>query len=247
MDRFEGKRVIVTGAGSGFGAEIARSFAAEGASVLLADINGEAVERVAAELPNAVARRVDVTQESDNEAMAAAARDAFGGIDVVCANAGAAHEIADLVDLSVEDFDHMFALNVRSVFLAIKHCVPYMPDGGSIVATASIGARRPRPRLTAYNSAKGAVITLVRGVATELAPRIRVNAVCPVSSSTSFDRNVFGADMPADFEAAVVAGIPMGRRAEPRDVAGSVLFLASDDASFLTGVCLDVDGGRSIG
>ncbi|MET0420632.1 MAG: glucose 1-dehydrogenase [Acidimicrobiia bacterium] len=246
MARFEGRRVIVTGAGSGFGTAIAQRFAAEGAAVVVADIDITAAEKVAADLPPAVAVRVDVTQDADNAAMAATAVDAFGGIDVVCANAGGAHRLANLVDLPVEDFDRMFALNVRSVYLAIKHCVPHMGEGSSIVATASIGGRRPRPALTAYNASKGAVITLVRGVATELAPRIRVNAVCPVSSDTGFDQHVFGTDMPAEFEANVVKGIPMGRRAMPDDVAGSVLFLASDDASFLTGVCLDVDGGRSI-
>jgi 3-oxoacyl-[acyl-carrier protein] reductase len=178
--------------------------------------------------------------------MAAAAVQAWGGIDVVCANAGLPHRMMNLVDLPTEDFDFMFAVNVRSVYFAAKHCVPHIPPGGSIVATASIGGIRPRPGVTAYNASKGAVITLVRGLATELAPAIRVNAVCPVSAATGFDRNAFGMDMPENVERSVVRGIPMGRRATPRDVANSVLFLASDDASFLTGVCLDVDGGRSI-
>jgi 3-oxoacyl-[acyl-carrier protein] reductase len=214
--------------------------------VLLADFDDTAVQAVAADLPSAVALRVDVTQEDDDEAMVAAAIDAFGGIDVVCANAGAAHPFMNLVDTRTEVFDRMYELNVRSVYFAIKHGAPHMAESSAIVATASISGRRARPGLTAYATAKGAVIVLVKGAATELAPRVRVNAVAPVSSGTAFDRRVFGAEMPADFEAAVIAGIPMGRRAMPADVVGAVLFLASDDASFLTGVCLDVDGGRSI-
>jgi len=151
-----------------------------------------------------------------------------------------------MVELPTEDFDHMFSVNVRSIFLAAKYCVPHMPEGSSIISTASIGGRRPRPGLTAYNAAKGAVITLTRGLASELAPKIRVNAVCPVSAPTNFDRNVFGRDMPEKLAEAVVAGIPMKRRATSEDVANAYAFLASEDASFLTGVCLDIDGGRSI-
>jgi 3-oxoacyl-[acyl-carrier protein] reductase len=140
----------------------------------------------------------------------------------------------------------MFAVNVRSVYFAAKYCVPQMGQGGSMIATASIGGIRPRPGMTAYNASKGAVITLVRGLATELAPAIRVNAVLPVSAATGFDKNAIGSDMPESLERAIVRGIPMGRRATPEDVANAVLFLASDEASFLTGVCLDIDGGRSI-
>jgi 3-oxoacyl-[acyl-carrier protein] reductase len=147
----------------------------------------------------------------------------------------------------VETFDRMFALNVRSVYLAAKCCVPHMPSGGSIVVTSSIGGIRPRPGVTAYNAAKGAAVTLTRGLATELAPDIRVNAVLPVSAATGFDKQAIGLDvMPENLEKAVIKGIPMGRRATPEDVANAVLFLASDASSFLTGVCLDVDGGRSI-
>ena len=247
MTRFEGRSVIVTGAAAGFGEAMARAFAAEGASVTVADLDGAGAERVASELPSSAAVRVNVASSEDNAAMAAAARDAFGRIDVVVANAGVPHRMTNLVDLPVEEWDRIFAINTRSVFLAAKHCVPHMTAGGSIVSTSSIGARRPRSGLTAYNASKGAVLTLTRGLATELAPAIRVNAVCPVSAATGFDRNAVGLDtLPEEIEAAVVAGIPMGRRATPADVAGAVLFLASDDAAFLTGVCLDVDGGRSI-
>ncbi len=247
MRRFDGRSVIVTGGASGFGEAMARAFAAEGASVLVADLDGEGAKRVAADLPGAIAVRTDVASSEDNATMAATAVEAFGRIDVVAANAGVPHRFTNLIDLAVEEWDRMFAVNTRSVFLAAKYCVGHMPRGSSIVSTSSIGARRPRPGLTAYNAAKGAVLTLTRGLAAELAPAIRVNAVCPVSAATGFDMNAVGVEsLPEEIEASVVAGIPMGRRATPTDVAGAVLFLASDDASFLTGVCLDVDGGRSI-
>ena len=152
-----------------------------------------------------------------------------------------------MVSMDVADFDRMFAINVRSVFLAAKYAVPHMPEGSSLISTASIGGKRPRPGLTPYNASKGALITLTRGLAAELAPKIRVNCLCPVSSATGFDLNATGvAELPEDMDAAVVGGIPMGRRASPDDVAGAYAFLASDEAAFLTGVCLDVDGGRSI-
>jgi 3-oxoacyl-[acyl-carrier protein] reductase len=248
---FNGRHVVVTGGASGFGEALAQAFAAQGAAVMVADVDGPGAARVAAGLTEAIPFAVDVTSEEQNASMAAAAVDAWGGIDVVCANAGGAHRMTNLVDLPTSEFDRMFALNVRSVYLAAKCCVPHMPAGGAIVATASIGGIRPRPGLTAYNASKGAVVTLVRGLAVELAPDIRVNAVLPVSSATHFDDAVFGSDampesMPASMEEAIVSGIPMGRRAEPHDVADAVLFLASDAAAFLTGVCLDVDGGRSI-
>ncbi len=248
MSRFDGRRVIVTGAAAGFGAAIARAFGDEGARVLVADIDEPAATAVAAEIDGAIAFQIDVTDEARTEAMAAAAVEAWGGIDVVVANAGLPHRVAPLVELSTADFDRMWHVNVRSIYFAAKYCVPHMPPGSSIVSTASIGGRRPRPTLTAYNASKGAVITLTKGLAAELAPDIRVNCVNPVSSPTGFDRNASGVDeLPDAVERAVVAGIPMGRRALPEDVAAAVLFLASDDAGFLTGVGLDVDGGRSIG
>ncbi|MGI9598093.1 MAG: SDR family oxidoreductase [Acidimicrobiales bacterium] len=246
--RFDGKRVIVTGAAAGFGAAIARAFGAEGARVLVADIDEAGAKAVAAELDGALAFQIDVTDEARTEAMAAAAVDAWGGIDVVVANAGLPHRAAPMIELSTEEFDRMWDVNVRSIFFAAKYCVPHMPPGSSIVSTASIGGRRPRANLTPYNASKGAVITLTKGLAAELAPDIRVNCVNPVSSATGFDKTAMGIDeLPDKIEQRVVAGIPMGRRALPDDVAAAILFLASDEARFLTGVGLDVDGGRSIG
>ncbi len=247
MDEFKGKCVIVTGAASGFGAAIAERFASEGAGVLAADIDLAGAQAVAARLPGAAAFEIDVANEEQNAAMAAAAVEAFGRIDVVCANAGVPHRASRMVEMATEEFDRMFAVNVRSVFLAAKHCVAHMPEGSSIISTSSIGAKRPRPGLTPYNASKGAVNTLTRGLASELAPKIRVNAVCPVSAPTGFDLNATGvAELPEAANQAVISGIPMGRRATPQDVAAAVYYLASNEAAFLTGVCLDVDGGRSI-
>jgi 3-oxoacyl-[acyl-carrier protein] reductase len=247
VSRFDGRTVIVTGGASGFGEAIARTFAGAGANLVVADLDLAGAQQVAGSLPSAVAIQVDVADDAANRAMAEAAVEAYGRIDVVCANAGIPHRAAPMIEMSVEDFDRMFAVNVRSIFLAAKHCVPHMGEGSSIISTASIGGRRPRPGMTPYNASKGAVITLTRGLATELAPKIRVNAVCPVSAPTGFDKQAIGLDtMPERLEEAVVRGIPMGRRATPQDVADAICFLASDEAGFLTGVCLDVDGGRSI-
>ena len=245
--RFEDKRVIVTGGAAGFGEAICRRFAAEGAKVLVADIDVDAATKLADELPGALPFEADVTDEGQTTAMVAAAVDAWGGIDVLCANAGLPHRVKSMLKLSTEEFDFMWSVNVRSIWWATKAAVPHMPEGSSVVATASIGGRRPRPGGLAYNTSKAAAITLVKGMALELAPNIRVNCVTPVSAPTGFDMNAVGvAELPEEINQAVIAGIPMGRRAVPNDVAGAVAFLASDDAAFLTGVALDVDGGRSI-
>ena len=247
MNRFEGKCVIVTGAASGFGTAIARKFAGEGASVVVADLDEAGAKAVSGELPGSIPFTIDVADEAQNEAMVQAAVDAFGKIDVMCCNAGIPHRGSYMTRMAVEDFDRMWAVNVRSIFLATRACVPHMPDGSSIISTASIGGKRPRPGLTPYNASKGAVITLTKGMATELAPKIRANCVCPVSAPTNFDLQSMGTqNLSEEMEQRVVEGIPMGRRATPEDVADAYAFLASDEAKFLTGVALDVDGGRSI-
>ena len=247
MTEFENKCVIVTGAASGFGTAIAEKFAAAGAGVVVADLNLAGAEAVADRLPNAIAFQIDVADEEGNAALAAAAVAKFGQINVFCANAGIPHLSTPMVEMETKDFDLMFAVNVRSVFLAAKYCVPHMPPGSSLISTSSIGGKRPRPGLTPYNASKGAVNTLTRGLASELAPDIRVNAVCPVSAPTGFDLNAVGvAELPEKANQALIKGIPMGRRAIPQDVADAFYYLASNQAAFLTGVCLDVDGGRSI-
>lgn len=244
---FEGKTVIVTGAASGFGTAIAEQFAASGANVVVADINADGAKAVADRLPRAVSFTVDVAVPEQIKALIDFTVAEFGAIDVLANNAGVPHRICFALDVDVETWDHQFAVNARSVFLATKYAVPHMPDGGVIVNTASISAIRPRPGRAIYNASKGAVETLTRTLAVELAPRIRVNAVNPVASPTGFVAAATGvAEMTPQDEAQIVAGIPMGRQAKPSDVATAVLFLASPAAEFLTGVCLDVDGGRSI-
>ncbi len=246
--RFDGKRVIVTGAGSGFGAAIARGFASKGAKVMVTDIDESAAQAVADDLDGALAFGLDVTSEEAHQQLADVVVEAWGGIDIVACNAGLPHRGGYMVNLTTEQFDFMWTINVRPIFFASKYFVPHMAPGGAIVSTASIGARRPRKGLTPYNASKAAVITLTKGLAVELAPDIRVNCVAPVSSPTGFDMSAMGVEqLSENREKMVIDGIPMGRRATPEDVANSVMFLASEEASFLTGVCLDVDGGRSIG
>ena len=255
MQRFQNKAVIVTGAASGFGEAIARRFASEGASVLVADRNDEGGKRVVAEISKGGGRaqyqHTDVSNAEQVKAMVDACVAAFGGLDILVNNAGYSHMRSMLWDLSEEDYDAMFAVNTKSVYLGAKYGVPALMarGGGSIINTASIGGVCPRPGVTAYNASKGAVITMTKGLAAELAPmNIRVNAVNPVAADTPFMKGALGIDkLPDEIKQMLAAGIPLGRLAEPSDIAAAVTFLASDDASYLTGVCLPVDGGRSIG
>ena len=253
--RFDGKSVIVTGAASGFGEAIAKRFAAEGARVVAADIDAAGGTRVVGAITDAggqaVFVRTDVSKAAEVQAMIAAAVTQFGGLDILVNNAGFSHHMMPLWELPEEEYDRVFSVNTKGVYLGAKYAVPVLRErgGGVIVNTASIGAVAPRPGVTTYNATKGAVVTMTRGLAAEVAPfRIRVNAVNPVAADTQFVKGALGMDsMPEPIRQAVVQGIPLGRLAEPRDVAAAVLFLASDDAEFLTGVCLNVDGGRSIG
>ena len=252
--RFQGKVAIVTGAASGFGKAIAERFAAEGAKVLVADVDESGGKAVVAGIESqggaALFARTDVSRAADVKAMVDEAVSRFGGLDVLVNNAGFSHRSMPLEELPEAEFDRVFAVNTKGVYLGAKYAIPVLKarGGGVIVNTASIGAVAPRPNVTVYNATKGAVVTLTRGLAVELAPfKIRVNAVNPVAADTHFMKGAMGIDvLPDKVRAALVRGIPLGRLAEPRDVAAAVLFLASDDAEFLTGVCLDVDGGRSI-
>ena len=253
-NRFQGKTVAVTGAGSGFGAAIARRFAAEGANVLAADINVEAVAAVVAEIVSAggsaQAHGADVSQAKDVAAMIDAARGMDGRLDVLVNNAGFSHLSGPAWELEEAEFERVFATNVKGVWLGVKRAAPIMIEqgGGVILNTASIGAVAPRPGVTVYNATKGAVMTMTRGLAVELARhKIRVNALNPVAADTGFMRGALGVEaLPEENRAALIRGIPLRRLTSPEDVAAAAAFLASDDASFLTGVCLPIDGGRSI-
>lgn len=252
--RFDGKRVIVTGAGSGFGEAIARRFAAEGARVLLADVNLAGAERVAdgivADGGAALSQAVNVAEEAEVEAMVQRAVDEWGAVDVLVNNAGYSHRQKLLWKISVEEFDAVFAVNVRGVFLGCKHAVPVMMEagGGVIVNIASVGAVAPRPGVTPYNGTKGAVLTMSKGLALECARHnIRVNAVNPVAAETGFMKGATGEDaLSAELKANLISTIPLGRLTQPSDIAGVVTFLASDDAQFITGTAINVDGGRTV-
>lgn len=250
--RLQGKTAIVTGAASGFGAGIARRFAAEGAAVVVADINGDGAAAITGEITagggRAVACRADVTDDSDTAAMVAAAVDGFGGLDIVVNNAGMPQFNGPMLDTDEATFDRIFAVNVKSLYLSAVHTVPVLRarGGGVILNTASTAGLRPRPGLVWYNASKGAVITLTKAMAVELAAeQIRVNALCPVAGETPMLVDFMGGDTP-EKRAQFVDSVPMGRLAVPEDIADAALYLASDEAAFITGVDFRIDGGRAI-
>lgn len=245
--RLTGKTAIVTGAGSGFGEGIAHRFAAEGARVMVADINASAATRVAGEI-GGIAQVVDVSDRRSVEDMAAAATAAFGPPDIIVNNAGVTHMPAPLDEVTEEDFDRVLAVNAKSVYLAARAFVPAMKARGSgvILNIASTAGVSPRPNLNWYNASKGWMITATRTMAVELAPHgIRVNALNPVAGETPLLKSFMGEDTP-EMRAKFLATIPLGRFSTPRDLANAALFLCSDEADMITGVALEVDGGRCI-
>jgi len=245
--RLSGKTAIVTGGASGFGAGIVRKFVAEGATVMVADINGAAAKALADEL-GVLAQQVDVSRDESVNAMAAAALMAFGRVDILVNNAGVTHMPAALDEISEADFDRVAAVNIKSVYLTARALVPHMKAnrGGAILNIASTGGGSPRPRLTWYNASKGWMITATRGMAVELAPvGIRVNAINPVAGETPLLKSFIGEDTP-EMRARFLATIPLGRFSTPEDIGNAACFLCSDEAAMITGVALEVDGGRVI-
>ncbi|MDT7838228.1 SDR family oxidoreductase [Aquabacterium sp. OR-4] len=249
--RLKNKVAIVTGAASGFGAEIARQYVREGGKVAVADINGEGAKTVAAELgPNAIAVTCDVTRRADIDALVKATAEAFGGrIDVVVNNAGWTHKNQPLLNVDEDTFDKVYAINVKSIFHMVHAVVPLMRQqkSGVILNVGSTAGMRPRPGLTWYNSSKGAVNLMSKSLAVELGPdNIRVNAICPVMGVTGLLEAFMGMPDTPDNRAKFLATIPLGRLSTPLDIAKAAVFLASDDAEFITGVEFPVDGGRTV-
>ncbi|MBE1285169.1 MAG: glucose 1-dehydrogenase [Rhodobacteraceae bacterium] len=247
--RLEGKTAIVTGGASGFGAGIVRKFLTEGARVMIADINGEAAKAMAAECgPESIAKTVDVSEEASVNAMAQTALEEFGKVDILINNAGVTHLPTPLEDVSEEDFDRVFSVNMKSVFLTAKALVPHMKDrrSGAILNVASTAGVSPRPNLNWYNASKGWMITATRTMAVELAPHgVRVNAINPVAGETPLLKSFMGEDTP-EVRAKFLSTIPLGRFSQPEDMGNAACFLCSDEASMITGVAMEVDGGRCI-
>lgn len=244
-----GKTAIVTGGASGFGAGIVQAFVAQGAQVMIADINGEAATALAAQIgAQAIAQQVDVANGSSVNAMAKAAIAAFGHVDILVNNAGVTHMPTPLEDVSEDEFDRVLNVNVKSVYLTARALVPHMKSraSGAILNIASTAGLSPRPNLNWYNASKGWMITATKTMAVELAPKgLRVNALCPVAGETPLLKSFMGEDTP-EMRARFLSTIPIGRFSTPDDMGSAAAFLCSDAASMITGVALEVDGGRCI-
>lgn len=247
--RLDGKTAIVTGGAQGFGAGIVAKFVSEGARVLVADINLDTARETAAQMDgDAFAHQVDVSDGNSVDAMAAAALRRFGHVDILVNNAGVTHLPTALEDVSEADFDRVFRVNMKSVYLTARALVPHMKERGkgAMLNVASTAGVSPRPRLNWYNASKGWMITATKAMAVELAPAgIRVNAICPVAGETPLLKSFMGEDTP-EMRAKFLATIPIGRFSTPEDMGNAACFLCSDEASMITGVALEVDGGRCI-
>jgi 3-oxoacyl-[acyl-carrier protein] reductase len=251
--RLEDRVAIVTGAASGFGESISEHYAEEGAKVVVADLNLEAARKVATRLEGqghaALAVEVDVADAAAMEGMVQAAREHFGRIDVMVNNAGMSHPNQPMLEVDEAFFDRLYQVNVKSVYLSAKYCVPVFREQGAgcFINIGSTAAVRPRPGLSWYNGSKGAVTLLTKSLAVELAPDgIRANSINPAIAETPLLTTFMGKDDTLENRYPFLATIPMGRLCTPRDVANAAVFLADPASEFITGVCLEVDGGRCI-
>jgi 3-oxoacyl-[acyl-carrier protein] reductase len=250
--RLKDKIAIVTGAGSGFGEGIAKRFAQEGCKIVVNDLNAEGGERVAAEIRAggglAHFLQADVSRDADVKRLVDGCLAHFGGLHILVNNAGTTHRNRPMLEVSEEEFDRIYAVNVKSLFLTAKHAVPHFraQRNGCFITIASTAGVRPRPGLTWYNGSKGAAITTSRSMAAELGPdNIRVNVINPVAGETALLAQFMGEDTP-ERRAKFIATVPLGRLSRPLDIANAALYLASDEAEFITGACLEVDGGRCV-
>ena len=247
--RLKDKTAIVTGAGSGFGKGMAMRFGKEGARVGVIDINAEAAREVASQIgDSAFAMEADVSIDGDVSRMVQEALDRWGQLDILVNNAGTTHRNQPMTEVTEEEYERIFAVNVKSVYLSAKHIVPVMKKQGFgvILNVASTAGVRPRPGLVWYNTSKGAMMTATKAMAIELAgEKIRVNAINPVAGETGMLHLFMGEDTP-EKRAQFISSIPLGRLSLPEDMANAALFLCSDEAEMITGLCMEVDGGRCI-
>jgi 3-oxoacyl-[acyl-carrier protein] reductase len=248
--RLQGLSTIVTGGASGFGAEIARAYAREGAKVVIFDLNADGAKKVASEIgASAVAHGGSVASKADVDAAVKLAVDKFGKLDVVVNNAGWTFRNKPMLEVTEEEFDKVFDVNVKSIFLMTNACVPVMrkQKAGRIINIGSTAGVRPRPGLTWYNATKGAVNLMSKSMAVELAPDgIRVNCIAPVMGETGLLEAFMGVPDTPENRAKFVGTIPLGRMSRPSDIANACVYLAGEESEFLTGVILPVDGGRTI-
>ena len=245
--QLEGKTALVTGAASGFGDGIARAFAAAGARVMVADLNAEGAKAVAKDI-GGHACTVDVANRGSVQAMAEATLDEFGHLDILVNNAGITHMPQALENVTEEDFDRVLAVNAKSVYLTARNLVPHFKSrkNGAILNVASTAGVSPRPNLNWYNASKGWMITATKAMAVELAPfGVRVNAINPVAGETPLLKSFMGEDTP-EIRAKFLSTIPLGRFSTPQDMGAAATFLCSDAASMITGVAMEIDGGRCI-
>lgn len=251
--RLKDKTAVVTGSGSGFGEGIAKRFAAEGAKVVVNDLNEEGGARVVREIVaaggTALFHKADVAKDAEVAGMARVALDKFGSLDIWVNNAGITHRAGPVETIDEAIFDRVYAVNVKSLYYAAKHVVPLFKKAGKgvFLNIASTAGVRPRPNLVWYNGTKGAVITITKAMAVELASsHIRVNAINPVAGETPLLAEFMGGVDTPEMRAKFASVIPLGRLSKPSDIANAALYLCSDEADFITGVCMEVDGGRCI-